>query len=66
MGATGSSENFAHSITSLKTETAFSSETLLSVYHTTQRHGTLKMGTECFSKNFGRNKSSKFNFVITP
>jgi hypothetical protein len=66
MGATGSFETFVHSNTPLKTETAFSSETLLSVYHTTLRHIILKMGTECFSKNVGSNKSSKFNFVITP
>jgi len=65
MGVTGSSERFAHNIKPSKTERASSSETLLSFYHTKLRLGTLKMGTGCFYKNVGRNKSSKFKLVIS-
>ena len=65
MGATGSSERFAHNITPLKTDKESPSETLLNLYHSTLRHGNLKMGTECFSKKVGRNTSSKFNPLNT-
>lgn len=65
MGATGPSETFAHSITPLKKgDSVFlrSSAKRLPRY-TASRYP--EDGTDCFSKNVGRNKSSKFHFVTT-